>query len=498
MLSSTSTVLSLIMSSVSDDYRGRSVSTTTQQVTQLKELASQWAAANGLVVMRPSGIQVAPINLHPTPFPRSVYTQCKSLMSDFNKLIHSVSLDHDFINKHLQPVADSDEFQDKLLKIFNQVREEGVRQKVCLGILRSDYMLHDSGDGTPLVPRQVEINTIASSFAALSEKTSELHKFLLGRVALESQSPQDCPVNQPINVICNGIAEASKIYAKNEPALTPKSQRNIAVLFIVQKDEGNIFDQRHLEFRLFEKHSLPVIRATLAEVEAEAVLDEGSRKLLFRGCEISVVYFRAGYTPADYHGDAEWQARVKIERSAAVKCPTIAYQCVGAKKIQQVLASPGETEKFVDSKTAKRIRDSYAGLYPLGDGSNESVEAKSTALANPSKYVLKPQREGGGNNLYDNELHEQLGKMSDKELQAYILMDIIQAPKASAHFLRDGNVIETDAIAELGTYAVLIAQDKKVIKSEFAGHLLRSKMATSHETGVAAGFGVIDSPILYD
>jgi hypothetical protein len=45
----------------------------------------------------------------------------------------------------------------------------------------------------------------------------------------------------------------------------------------------------------------------------------------------------AGYSPADYYGEAEWNARLKIERSAAVKCPTLSYQCVGAKKIQQVL-----------------------------------------------------------------------------------------------------------------------------------------------------------------
>lgn len=44
-----------------------------------------------------------------------------------------------------------------------QVREEGVRQKVCLGIQRSDYMLHDSEEDAALHPRQVEINTISST-----------------------------------------------------------------------------------------------------------------------------------------------------------------------------------------------------------------------------------------------------------------------------------------------------------------------------------------------
>mmetsp|Transcript_30257 Transcript_30257/g.70666 ORF Transcript_30257/g.70666 Transcript_30257/m.70666 type:complete len:488 (-) Transcript_30257:370-1833(-) len=487
------------MSSVSDDYRKVAVTLSKDQAVHYKELGSAWAAANGFVVMRPSGLQVAPCSLTPSPFPSKVYKQCKDLVPDFGQLIYAVSKDHEFINKHLAPVAESDEFQKRLLEIFNKVREEGVRQKVSLAILRSDYMLHDSGDGSPLQPRQVEINTIASSFAALSEKATTLHSFLLSRSPVPPLDPKNCPSNAPIENIASGIAQASNLYAKSEPPATggAAGARRIGVLFVVQPEEGNVFDQRHLEFRLFDKHSLPVIRATLAQIEAEASLDEGSRRLLLRGFEISVIYFRAGYAPTDYNGDTEWSARLKMERSAAIKCPTAAYQCVGAKKIQQVLAAPGETEKFVDTATAKRIRASYAGLYPLGDGSEEAKQAKERAIQNPDRYVLKPQREGGGNNLYDQEMKQALETMSDHELQAYILMDIIQAPQAPAVFMRDGNEVACEGIAELGTYGVSITNDKKIQRNDYAGHLLRSKMASSKEAGVAAGFGVIDSPYLY-
>lgn len=41
----------------------------------------------------------------------------------------------------------------------------------------------------------------------------------------------------------------------------------------------------------------------------------------------------------------EWSARLKIERSYAIKCPTIAYQLIGLKKIQQVLAEPKVLER---------------------------------------------------------------------------------------------------------------------------------------------------------
>ena len=38
------------------------------------------------------------------------------------------------------------------------------------------------------------------------------------------------------------------------------------VVFVVQPGERNLFDQRFLELQLWEKHRVPVVRLTLAEV----------------------------------------------------------------------------------------------------------------------------------------------------------------------------------------------------------------------------------------
>ena len=43
----------------------------------------------------------------------------------------------------------------------------------------------------------------------------------------------------------------------------------------------------------------------------------------------------------------EWTARRMMELSRASNCPSVAYQLVGFKKFQQVLASPGILEKYV-------------------------------------------------------------------------------------------------------------------------------------------------------
>ena len=43
-----------------------------------------------------------------------------------------------------------------------------------------------------------------------------------------------------------------------------------------------------------------------------------------------------GYTPNDFHSDKDWDSRLLLERSKAIKCPNIYYHLAGTKKVQQV------------------------------------------------------------------------------------------------------------------------------------------------------------------
>ena len=59
-------------------------------------------------------------------------------------------------------------------------------------------------------------------------------------------------------------------------------------------------------------------------------------------------------------------ARLDMERSKAIKCPSVHYQLAGCKKIQQELAAPGSLERFITDKSVlKRIRSTFAGQYTL-------------------------------------------------------------------------------------------------------------------------------------
>ena len=75
--------------------------------------------------------------------------------------------------------------------------------------------------------------------------------------------PADCPDNTPITGIAAAIAQALSLYKDSLPE-PRESERACACLFVVQPNEQNVFDQRHLEFELWDKHHVPVIRASAA------------------------------------------------------------------------------------------------------------------------------------------------------------------------------------------------------------------------------------------
>ncbi|KAF2287962.1 hypothetical protein GH714_003521 [Hevea brasiliensis] len=168
------------------------------------------------------------------------------------------------------------------------------------------------------------------------------------------------------------------------------------------------------------------IRKTLAEIDEEGeLLPDGT--LLVGGQEIAVVYFRSGYAPTDYPSEAEWRARLLMEQSLAIKCPSISYHLAGTKKIQQDLRSLmclRVSYRFLEDKEdITKLRKCFAGLWSLDD-----TDIVKRAIERPELFVMKPQREGGGNNVYGDDVKENLLRLQregTEEDAAYILMQRI-------------------------------------------------------------------------
>lgn len=215
--------------------------------------------------------------------------------------------------------------------------------------------------------------------------------------------------------------------------------------------------------------------------------------------EVAVIYFRSVYDPSDFPGPESWEARYQLELSNAIKCPSILTQLAGCKKVQQVLATPGSPlmEKFVpNAETRKMLDDTFTNIYPL-DESSAGLTARKLALDEQKclGYVLKPQREGGGNNIYRSSIPPFLKSIPEAHWKSYILMEIITPPPLHNIILRNGAVEQGGVICELGVYGTCLWDQSsgKVLKNEKAGYLLRTKGDKSEEGGVAAGFGSMDS-----
>ncbi|XP_068662595.1 glutathione synthetase, chloroplastic isoform X2 [Aristolochia californica] len=359
---------------------------------------------------------------------------------------------------------------------------EGHWKQACevirLGLHRSDYML----DAQTKELLQIELNTISCSFPGLGSLVTALHRNLLSNhgkdLGLDSKKV-------PENAATSGFAEA---LAK---AWNEYNDSSAVIMVVVSPEEYNMYDQHWLCEELKQRHSVTTIRRTLADINREGeILPSGA--LQVGNHTVAVVYFRAGYSPNDYPSENEWSARLMMEQSSAIKCPSISYHLVGTKKIQQELAKPNILERFLDNQDdIAKLRKCFAGLWGLDDS-----DVIKEALERPDLFVLKPQREGGGNNIYGDNVRDTLLKLQlqgTEGLAAYILMQRIFPTTTRAFMVRDGVCYQDTAISELGIYGAYLRNKDKVIMNDQCGYLMRTKVSSSNEGGVAAGFAVLDS-----
>lgn len=315
--------------------------------------------------------------------------------------------------------------------------------------------------------------------------------------------------------------------------------------------------------------------------------------------EVSLLLFRCMYAPEHFQvpdaallgeSDEMWQLREVLEASDAVKVPTVLAQLAGMKKIQQVLSTASlPASRCSEDAAVEALReegraalqrllpreedwqslarvlsfqvdplDAMAsvdedGLRPASRArGDEALRLSMQALRFPGKFVLKPQREGGGHVVHGREMQrlleghvrflkakERSSCRSDKEgrgtdgedgedgalLRGFVLSRRFQPPvlravlvrpfqSAAAETLREEDKethrrISLDVVpcvGELGVFSVYLSpggggpsrhsEEFPLEKGVACGWLLRTKPASSVEGGVAAGFGCLDSPFL--
>lgn len=405
-----------------------------------------------------------------------------------------------------------DDFVSNLWKVHLAVQKEGYVQNLSLGLFRSDYMAHVSANAAPSL-KQVEFNTISSSFGGLSSLVRSLHTELLTsppsyppHPLLQSGVP---PENSAVETLAAGLAAAHQAYgpSKSTPSLP------LGIAFVVQDGERNIFDQLAVSRQLTVHHHIPVFRVASSQILNQTSISNSNsaRPLVYRpphapesAFEVTTVYLRAYYAPDEYKSARDWEARTHLERSAAIKCPTVLNQLSGCKKVQQVLAEPTGPDhlsaflKGTDPGIIGRLRGTFAPQYDLS--SHGQGRELALNLETAMHHVLKPQREGGGNNVYKSDIPEFLRSIPESDWKGWVLMELIN-PAANAKNValrNDGEVLRGNVISELGVYGTILWNNAgKILHNEQGGWLLRTKGKEVNEGGVAAGFSSLDSILLF-
>jgi glutathione synthase len=474
-----------------------------EQLKQLIFEMSQFGLSNGLIMYPPAPYLnyqpvLAPVTLFPTPFPRKQFLKAILIQQIYNKLYANVVSEHNWLTDIIKELSFHDkDFTGKLWDCYLKAKSIGIIQDVSLALTRSDYMYDEIKDEI----KQVEFNTVSVSFGGLSPKVGKAHSYL-NEMGLYTNIPfskyykvDELPISESDKNLAKGLYSGVEYYNKKYLSGENKS----IVLMVVQPNERNAFDQRALEYHLLNEFNVISKRVELPKVLSSIKIDENNnKKLYYQGLEVSVVYYRSAYGPAEFDLPETWECRTLLESTLAIKCPSLLTQLSGSKKIQQLLTKDDILIKFLESKEAENLKETFCKIYPLDDSTDGKL-AKKLAFEKPQDFVLKPQREGGGNNIYKEDIPLFLKTLSESEWEAYILMELINPKTHKNLILRNGEILNDGIVSELGIFGSYLFNEKsgQIINNECLGHLLRSKTSSSNEGGVAAGYGCVDNLYLY-
>lgn len=220
-----------------------------------------------------------------------------------------------------------------------------------------------------------------------------------------------------------------------------------------------------------------------------------------------MVYQRAGYEAGEYNKTG-WDARLQLEKSTAIKCPSVLGHLTTFKKVQQALTEPGALERFLSPSEVARIRETFVPVHRL-DESTEGLEARRIACdpKRSTNYILKPSLEGGGNNVYGNAIPAFLNSTPSSHWSKYILMEKIHPPDADNLLIGSACLDGGQTVSELGVLGCCLWQRTTAKKSgtrcdmlqnSAGGWTFKTKFADIDEMSVVKGYGCFDTPYLVD
>eukprot|EP00047_Mylnosiga_fluctuans_P015405 m.45904 g.45904 ORF g.45904 m.45904 type:complete len:552 (+) comp5903_c0_seq1:436-2091(+) len=461
--------------------------------TQITRHAIDWSLLHGLVVnfgdrARPN-YQHVPIALLPSPYPTRIFDEAVRVQMKINQLFHSLQFgDYDFLATSLHAVAEKDEFIAKLLRISRAVRNEGPAQNVSLSIHRIDYVLHLPTAANSPVLRIAAAQTMSAAFPALGSVVSDLHAHMASRFPALHLRSQRIPHN-------NGLSSIVDVFARTVSTYGAQFSQPLACLAMLVIENTAVEDPGSLELRmienaLWERYHITVLRRSFQELYAEVESLGDGRSLVLGEHEVALVYFRYGGKSTDYASSSDWSTRLLLERSRAIKCPSIANQLAGHRHLLHVLSRPGVLDNLMPE--AGDLQQALQGIHMVPVTPDGMARVADIA----EEFLLQSSLRSSTNLLSGVDLVDSIVAMRDDERALHALLERPRPPMQRNYLVQNGSVSLGNVVSELGVFgAVLSESNSKMLHSSVLGHVLRSKM-TDEDGGMSAGLAVLDSPYL--
>uniref|UniRef100_A0A914H9C9 Glutathione synthetase n=1 Tax=Globodera rostochiensis TaxID=31243 RepID=A0A914H9C9_GLORO len=400
---------------------------------------------------------VAPFTLFPSPFPRKFFEQAANVQTALNLLYFRIMRDYPFLKEVYQKLIKNEQPLSSALQIMEEIHLEGIKQPLTVLFQRADYMLCES-------------NYEGNEKPSFELKQIEVNGSAIGGLGYSTRTSK----------------LHRQILSKTGLNLSNSVENNTSALTVE------------------------------AIYQACLKLDPHDFTLRYDDKIVAVVFNQDNMLSTD---PKKMESRRTIERSTAIKAPSLAAALAHTKKVQQVLAKPGMVERFFpnpeEAPLIEAIRKTYANLWTIEeDDNNEYPQIIEEVKKDPHKFVLKKieyaqyQNRNLARIYFEQEILKSMTNFTPIERSAYILMEKLQPTIVKNHIVKtmfDENMnvppsIFEDVTPELGIFGTLLGNivDGKVLHNVQLGHQMKTKLASENEGGIARGKSAYDSAYLID
>lgn len=478
------------------------------QITHGSLIKLVWQEQKSTVPAQPVGAAI-----FPTQFPRHCFEEACDIQKLLNKLYVAVSEDDEWLERVLSDLIQNDGLIKILWSIHKTVKQEGLSQDLTMGIFRSDYMLHQpdigNSDFTTSCIKQVECNHYFVAGGIHGNIVADMHRHLQRTGAYDCVGnstetvESSMPVNKTLGFITDGLMNAHQAYGP--PRSTHATQT--CILYVVQPRNFNICDERPIEYKLWDR-GIPTFRIHWGQDILDQTYLSDTKELIYtprsRGkkdrYEVSVVYMRAAHNLFEFDQIGQ-SARLQLERSRAIKCPSIACHLTTLKRVQQALTKDGQLARFLPIEEAVRVKQIFMPMYCLDESvDGHRMRRVATDPISCMNYVLKPNLEGGGNNIYRENIAPFLAKIDPKRWSQYILMELIRPPPLINYLMMPQELYHGPVVSELGIFGICmwrrhtghaegdpLQKEVHITKNEQGGWSLKTKKSEVDEMSVVKG-----------